>query len=485
MNLDLLYLIPLYFGKDIIPKFIHFGFALLTAWFIYDYLKSRTDIIYALGGALFFLSTPIIVKLSITAYVDLGVIFFSAASLLLLLKWLERGFELKFLILSAICCGLAMGTKYNGLILCILLSLFAPFLHSRYGNHEKKYVSLKSAGWGLLFFFIALLLFSPWMIKNYIWTQNPIYPLCDAWFNPGNNSSQGGLGLFGYRGIIYKESWWEIVLLPLRVFIQGQDGNAQYFDGRLNPFLLFLPFLAFLGNKQENLIANREKKILVAFSVLYFLFALFSAILRIRYLSPIIMPLVLLSVYGMKNLFEISFRLEPLWKQRIAVTLFFGAISIPLLLNAVYIHDQFKAIRPFEFLSGTVSRDEYIARYRPEYSAMEYINKSLPQDAKVLFIFMGNRGYYCEREYVFDMKNYRSTLLHLIKDEYDPQAVFSGLRSMGVTHLLMRNDIFYKWVNKVFKESDRSVLRLFMKKYVVLMFKKEKYRLYRLERMHQ
>jgi len=30
MDLDLLYLIPLYFGNDILPKFIHFSFALLT-----------------------------------------------------------------------------------------------------------------------------------------------------------------------------------------------------------------------------------------------------------------------------------------------------------------------------------------------------------------------------------------------------------------------------------------------------------------------
>ena len=37
MNLDLLYIIPLYFGNDIIPKFIHFAFALLTAWLIFKY----------------------------------------------------------------------------------------------------------------------------------------------------------------------------------------------------------------------------------------------------------------------------------------------------------------------------------------------------------------------------------------------------------------------------------------------------------------
>jgi hypothetical protein len=77
MNLDLLYLIPLYFGNDIVPKFIHFGFALLTAWLIFNYLKKRINTAYALLGVIFFLSIPIIVKLSITVYVDLGLLCFA------------------------------------------------------------------------------------------------------------------------------------------------------------------------------------------------------------------------------------------------------------------------------------------------------------------------------------------------------------------------------------------------------------------------
>ena len=89
-NLDLLYIIPLYFGNDIVPKYIHFAFALLTAWLIFGYLKKRLDRVYALFGVLLFLSLPVIVKLSFTVYVDLGLIFFSTASLLLLFKWLEN-----------------------------------------------------------------------------------------------------------------------------------------------------------------------------------------------------------------------------------------------------------------------------------------------------------------------------------------------------------------------------------------------------------
>ena len=75
MNIDLLYAAALYFGNDILPKYIHFAFALLTAWLIFRYLKYRLNTLYASFGILLFLSIPIIVKLSITAYVDLGLIF--------------------------------------------------------------------------------------------------------------------------------------------------------------------------------------------------------------------------------------------------------------------------------------------------------------------------------------------------------------------------------------------------------------------------
>ena len=76
MNLDFLYMIPLYFGNDIAPKFIHYLFALLTAGILYGYLKNRIGKLWALCGAAFFLSLPIVVKLSITVYVDLGLVFF-------------------------------------------------------------------------------------------------------------------------------------------------------------------------------------------------------------------------------------------------------------------------------------------------------------------------------------------------------------------------------------------------------------------------
>ena len=135
MNLDLIYLIPLYFGNDIIPKYIHFAFALLTGYLIFGYLKQRTGKnLYGLLGALLFISLPVVVKLSITVYVDLGLIFFSTAALLYILKWAANGYSARHLILSGVFCGLALGTKYNGLVTFFLLACLAPVLYAAGGG---------------------------------------------------------------------------------------------------------------------------------------------------------------------------------------------------------------------------------------------------------------------------------------------------------------------------------------------------------------
>ena len=131
MNLDLLYTVSLIFGNDIAPKYIHFTFALLTAGLIFGYLKRRLDAVFALAGVVLFLSLPVIVRLSTTIYVDLGVVFFATLALIYLLKWIEKDFGPAYLMISAVGCGLALGTKYNALIVLLLMALFIPFIYSK------------------------------------------------------------------------------------------------------------------------------------------------------------------------------------------------------------------------------------------------------------------------------------------------------------------------------------------------------------------
>ena len=483
MNLELLYLIPLYFGNDIIPKFIHFSFALLTAWLIFDYLRRRTDRIYALLGVIFFLSVPIIVKLSITVYVDLGTIFFSTASLLSMLRWIETRFQLKFLIISALFSGLAMGTKYNGLITFFLLALFVSFVYSSFGP-EKKAGFYISIGQGLIFSLTALLVFSPWMIRDYLWTNNPVFPLFDSLFNPGHGTSYESMGLFTVRSLMYHESWWQIALLPVRVFFQGQDGNPQYFDGKLNWALFVLPFFAFYKCRRDPQILMSEKRILITYAILFFSFAFFSSGLRIRYISPIIPPLVILSVLGIKKISEALKDLSGPIYEKIGGSVILLIIFFTLWPNATYIIMQYRYVKPFDYLRGTVSRDQYIEGFRREFPAMRYINDNLPPDARILFIFLGNRGYFCDRQYVFDMnRNNKSALRQLVLKSHEPKEVLSGLKEMGVTHLLMNHNIFKKWVKTNFDQENKVLLFKFIEKYTKLIYVKWEYSLFCLKNL--
>ena len=479
MNLDFLYMLSLYLGNDIIPKFIHFGFALLTAWLIYGYLKRRTSLTYAFFGVVFFLSIPVIIKLSITVYVDLGVIFFSTAALLLLLRWIENGFLKRDLIYAACMCGLAMGTKYNGLITFFLLSCFVPFYYSRYAQADRHRALKTLTNW-FIFSSLALILFSPWMIRNYHWKNNPIYPLYDKWFNPSkaiisrNVNKQaigkGKIGIFGYRNKVYNETWPQILLLPLRIFFQGRDGDPQYFDGKLNPFLLLLPILAFYHLRDGPPAIQREKKILLIFCVLFFAFAFFSSALRIRYIAPIIPLLVILAAYGLQNIGTILQRITVLKIEKTGPFLLTLAVLLPLALNFPYLISQFNYVDPLPYLTGSIGRDDYIARYRQEYPAFKYINKNVPEKSLILFVFIGKRGYYCDREYIPDTGEQVEWLYGLIKKSRTPEELLDSFARRSITHLLISMPLFHKWINDVFDMEKLNLLDSFFKQYLDLLY---------------
>ena len=500
MNLDLLYLIPLYFGNDIIPKFIHFSFALMTAWLIFGYLKKRIDTCYALFGVLLFLSLPVIIKLSITVYVDLGLYYFSTASLVCLFKWIEKEFKIKYLILSAIWCGLALGTKYNGLIVLFLLTLFVPFIYLR-STHSGMYSQSRAIAYGAVFMIVSLLVFSPWMIKNYIWTNNPIYPLYDSLFNPKkvipitikapdtdssdstNNASdvvqkpKGRWGHFAVRKIVYGEKWWETALIPIRIFFQGKDDNPKYFDGRLNPILFILPFFAFIRLKRNVDALRTEKKILAIFSVLFLLFVFFQTDMRIRWIGPIIPPLVILSVLGLNEIIDAINDRYSKTSRKILTGCVLSFAAFLLSLNIFYLINQFRIIEPMSFISSRVGRDEYIEKHRPEYAAINYANHYIPGDAKIMCMFLGNRSYYIDREIVF---SYGLASKAVIQENLSKK-ILDDLKKRKVTHLLIRYDLFNKRLQDNYSDREKEVIRQFFKNHIKLLYSKNGHGLYQLK----
>lgn len=469
MNLDLFYMGVLWLGSDILAKYIHMAFALGTALLLFGYLRKRLSRTYGLLGALFFLTIPIIIKLSITVYVDLGLVFFSTASLLLIFHWLETGEQKKYLILAGLSCGLAIGTKYNGLLVLFLLTLMLPILFIR--NQERsKGRSRKAIKATMLFCFAALLSASPLLIRNAVWTGNPLYPLYNSIFsrlNPtstlntnttGTESEQEAApaalnqeqvqksspvrGVFARRYILYGENIWQLLLLPVRIFIEGQDGDPRFFDGRLNPFLLILTLLAFARSGEHKV--RNEKIALAAFSVFYFLYAFNTGVLRIRYLVPMVPCLVILSMYGLNN----AEKLAAKYTNKVSKLVWPLTVCLLLLWNANYIRQQFQEVDPLSYITGRVSRDEYLSKQLPEYPIMQYVNRHLPQSAKILCLFMGNRGYYLHREHLFEEYTNSKFLLSWLQQPGTSLAMLQQkFQQEKITHLLIRVDLMIQWLN--------------------------------------
>ncbi|MBN2515138.1 MAG: phospholipid carrier-dependent glycosyltransferase [Deltaproteobacteria bacterium] len=454
MNIDLLYLLSLYFKNDIVPKFIHLAFGIGIGVLVYRYLGKRFGRNWGLLGFLIFFSTPVIVRLSTTVYVDLGMAFFTTASVLAWIKWQSEGYkDLKWFILSAVCMGLAAGSKYNALIAWFFLNLMVVFYYSR---DTRK--GLQAVKFGVVFFVVTLFVVSPWFIKNYIQTGNPIYPLLNnlVGFLHDTGKAGGSLAastdgnwsssIFQRRAVMFGEEFWEILFIPVRIFFQGKDSSPQYFDGVLNPILIVMLPFAFL--KKD---FGRDRLFFILFSVFFLLMACFITIIRIRYILPIIPFLAILSVMGIRNCIEWTKRL-PRPVGHIGIIMISSITVILVALNILYLKDCFYTIKPARYIFHRETKDEFLIRNIGYYPAVKYINENLPDDSRIFFMFIGRQGYYLDRSYYYDSSFGMKTIENMVKASKDRRDFQEYLYSMKSTHILMRTDLFNKYLRDNFSE---------------------------------
>ncbi len=468
MYINLLYFVCLFFKNDIAPKFIHLAFGLATGGLIYIYLKNKYDYNWGLLGVVIFITTPIVIWLSTSAYLDLGMTFFTTASLLAFLKWRDSEYNLfKWLCISACCMGVAIGSKYNALIAWFFINLILMYSYAR--DTERQMMALK---YGAIFFVISAVVASPWYLKNYFLTQNPFYPLFNSFFQSWHQQpiqeilqnqvqqKTNAVGFFRLREVMYGETFWETLLIPFRMFFQGDDHNYRYFQGVLNPLLIvFTPFL-FLDK------FNRKDKFVFGFFSAFFIaIAFFTTAKQVRYILPVLPFLTILAVMGIKNVDKrlkgmawFSYSKYNNYLILISRTILFAGIGILLARNLLYLNNRAIIIQPFNYVFKHESRDAFLRRNLEHYAAVGYINNHLSKDAKIFTMFLGRRGYYLERDYKNDPSFGRSTLSGMITSSKTKEHFTEYTRSLGATHIFMRSALVDKYLSDNF--SQKEIVRL-------------------------
>jgi len=127
-------------------------------------------------------------------------------------------------------------------------------------------------------------------------------------------------------------------------------------------------------------------------------------------------------------------------------------IAILIALNVSYIKDRFYTINPTKYILNSETRDEFLTRNLGYYPAVKYINENLPDDSKMFFIFIGNQGYYLDRAYYYDSSFGMKTIEGMVGASKDERNFKEYLYSMEATHILMRIDLFNKYLRDNFSE---------------------------------
>ncbi len=469
--IDLLYTVPIIFGHDIAAKYIHFAFALLTALIIFLFVRRRVGPSWGALSGLLFLTIPLIMKLSVTVYVDLGLIFFTAGALFASVIWLENPAQTKWLVLAALCSGLALSTKYNAIVSFLALSLLVPFFFLN-GSENKDKEQLNAVKFGVLFVSISMLVFSPWLIRNYSLTGNPIYPLKQNLFAAEEQAAAQEplsaedharqvvaelmqnqpkpLGPLLTRRLVHEESLGYTLLIPLRIFYEGKDDDPKYFDGRLNSLLLILPLaLLFMAGKQG--FRHRETALFASYAALVILLTFLTTDMRVRWIATIIPPLVVLATYGLYviNGWLLKSARSPVLANAVTGVL----IALFLLPNVLYAHNLYHKIDPLPYIAGKQSYEDYVQQHRPEFAAIDRANRVVPAGSKVLGLYLGNRRYY----FSVDAILVNAVFTSIAGNSGSGQDIADQLTNLGYSHLVVHNDLLQQWLETVDAETQARV----------------------------
>lgn len=324
---ELIFGVALALQDYVAAKALHFGFGVLAAVTLFFHAvprnvkkttaknptatfgdsSSRAGSLFAgiVAAGLFLLNDVVLFELR-AAYVDLAMAFFALAGFLLLDRWLDRDEsdrdDFSLLISAGLACGLLAATKINGVVTALpLLLLILPRLIRR-----------AHAGRGVLRILLTLglpiaVLWMPWVLRTWLLTGNPIYPLYwDVFGGPDWSVRLGEQFLGWQQSIGMGRSPLDYLLLPWRVFTAG-DLGYETFDGRLTPIWLgFLPLALWRART-----SRRARRALAAAGLIFLGWSLGSQ--QMRFLIPAL-PLLALAaadgVWGVLSLPGVARRLR-------------------------------------------------------------------------------------------------------------------------------------------------------------------------------
>jgi 4-amino-4-deoxy-L-arabinose transferase-like glycosyltransferase len=437
--MEMLYAWAMLLRGDVAAKLLHALFGLLLAGLVALTARRFLGRRAAWPAVVVLTSMPMVGTLAGWAYNDLALAFYQLAALYAYLKSANQQIDKRrWLALSGVFAGLAMGLKYTAFVAPLVLAGFVLWRSLRNPQHTTRntqYAPRHTLSAIVAFSLPAVLVALPWYAKNWTLTGNPLYPFLyelfdgrfwDAFRADWYSAAGTGVGL--QPGTLLALPW----LLTLGV----RDMN--YWDGRTGPlFLLALPLLLFYGLfRFRRRDANRPAALdpLLIFALAQFAFWTVGVIWsRSLWQSRLLLPCFAALAPATGWLWTELPRFD---RPRFSVSGFARlAVGLTLLLTLIDATLLTLQIDPLPYLIGAETREAYLTRrLGAHYAAMGRINTELPADATVVFLWEP-RSYYCQRDCRPD--SILDAFPHLVHQYRSAGEIARAWQREGVTHVLV------------------------------------------------
>ncbi len=420
---------------DISAKLMHFGFVFLLGGLVWLIARKFLRMKSGRLALLFLFSMPMVPTLAGWAYNDLALAFFELAAVYFLVYSFQSSvFSRRALVLSGIFAGLAMGLKYTSAVAVGTVGVL--LLWQLWRRKESPANSLRAVA---AFALPALAVGSPWYLKNWLFTGNPVYPFLfgGVFWDDFRAAAYAGAG----SGIGW--NWAALASLPVQLTLGVRDAN--FTDGRTGVlFLALLPPVLMYGIfRYRKKVQPPALSILLMFALAQFAFwtlgVVWSAGLwQSRLLLPMFValsPALAWIVDDLAHLDHPQFSLRQFLLLFIAFALTLGVVD-QLFANHIGSRTGWVYYRPDRYIGGAESRADYLSRRTgAHFRALSRLNRELPADAVVQFLWEP-RTYFCQIDChpdgILDIYGHWQYLYGK-----DAAAINAALRRDGVTHVLV------------------------------------------------
>jgi len=443
--IHMIYAVCLLIKADIAARIFSLFLALTTALALYGFCARFLTRRIGMFAMLAFFGAGIVLEVAATTLIDVtlaGMLFVATYAMIVYLDTRRIG----WLYTSALLSGFALGIKLTAGPWLVLLGIM--FLAE---NSLRKIEPLSSVlKHGIVYVSIAATVASPWFIKNAIWFQNPIYP-----FVTGEVASYGAEGIryFNFNDERKLDAHFNAARAAIPSTIKAQEKELEkaasfrpdwhplrfweYFYLHRWDGVNWFPNYLFLIAPLTILFIRQRWAVWLAFiSVGFYLYIAGTSWVS-RYLLPIYPTLTIVSVYGLSELADRIRAYVPAIADRLvgyAITIIlFASFASSIVL--MYLFNQ------FSFISGALSRHDFMNEKTQYVRAFDFINRNLPKNSRVMMLGE-ERSYDMRRDCIVNPGWNSTDWRRLLVRNESLDGVYQDMKRQGITHVLFNPRTF-------------------------------------------